>query len=102
MTTAQELIEIIVQNDLQEFLFDSDNLEEVEDLEDVKHIQSLGQIEWKDSREDTSEFWSVIYLKDFDIYLRIEGEYDSYMEYNHDYDKVVQVFPKEIQTVIYE
>lgn len=102
MKTAQELIEIIVQNDLQEFLFDSDNLEEVKDLEDVKYIQSLGQIEWKDSREDTSEFWSVIYLKDFDIYLRIEGEYDSYMEYNHDYDKVVQVFPKEIQTVIYE
>lgn len=111
MKSAQELIEIIVQNDLLKPLFD-DNFYDFEvgdkdgnDIEDIReYIKKfgLGELEYKDSREDTSEFWQVIYFKDHDIYLRIEGEYDSYMDYNHEYNTVIEVKAKEITTIIYE
>lgn len=95
--TAQELIEVITKNDLLEALFD-DDLDCIGDVEEL----GLGELEYKDSREDTSEFWQVIYFKDHDVYLRIEGEFDSYMEYEHSYNTVTEVKPKEIQTIIYE
>lgn len=111
MKTAQELIEIIVQNDLMKPLFGDDfddfdiEDEEGEYIDDpreyVKNL-GLGEIEYKDSREDTSEFWTVIYLKDHDIYLRIDGVYDSYGQYEHEYNNVTQVFPKEVTQTIYE
>lgn len=99
--TARELIEIIVQNDLLEPLFE-DNFDNVKyTRENIKEL-GLGELEYKDSREDTSEFWQVIYFKDHNVYLRIEGEYDSYMEYNHEYNTVTEVKPKEITKTIYE
>lgn len=109
--TARELIEIIVQNDLLKPLFDDDfddfepedeEGEGIEDIENWLKELGLGELEYKDSREDTSEFWTVIYFKDHDIYLRIDGVYDSYGQYEHEYNSVKQVFPKEIQTTIYE
>lgn len=109
--TARELIEIIVQNDLLKPLFDDDfddfelEDEEGEDIEDIENWLKelgLGELEYKDSREDTSEFWTVIYFKDHDVYLKIYGEYDSYGQGDHEFEGVKEVFPKEIQTTIYE
>lgn len=110
--TAKELIEIIVQNDLLKPLFDGDfdeveigdeDGEYIENVEKyVKETLGLGELEYKDSREDTSQFWQVIYFKDHDVYLRIEGEYDSYGQGEHEYDTIEEVKPKEVLTVIYE
>lgn len=111
MKTAQELIDIINKNDLLKPLFDDDfydvELEDeegngIENVEEYIKTSVLGELEYKDSRQDTSEFWQVIYFKDHDIYLRIDGVYDSYGQYEHEYNSVKEVKPKEIQTVIYE
>lgn len=111
MKSAQELIEIIVQNDLLKPLFDDDfddfEVEDedgnyIEDIEEYIKKFGLGELEYKDSREDTSEFWQVIYFKDHDLHLRIEGVYDSYGQYEHEYNTVTEVKAKEITTIIYE
>lgn len=111
MKTARELIKIIVQNDLLKPLFDDDfddfevedeEGEEIEDIEGYLKGLGLGELEYKDSREDTSEFWAVIYFKDHDVYLRIDGVYDSYAQGDHVYDTVTEVKPKEVTTIIYE
>lgn len=109
--TAQELIDIIKENDLLEYVFhglDEGWVELEYDYEefenDEEYLKSLGleNFEPIESREDTAEFWSVIHFKNEDIYLRIDGEYDSYGQGDHEYDSIKQVFPKQVTQTIYE
>jgi hypothetical protein len=111
MKKAQELIDIINKNDLLKPLFEDDFYDvELEDeegnsIENVKeYIKTsvLGELEYKDSRHDTSEFWQVIYFKDHDIYLRIDGVYDSYGQYEHKYNSVKEVKPVEKTITVFE
>lgn len=109
--TARELIEIITQKDLTEILFFDGDLKyaDVEDedgntIEDTEAYfkELFGEIEYKDGRCDTSEFWQVVYFKDHDIYLQISGEYDSYGQGEHSYDDIKEVKPKEVIVIKYE
>ena len=123
MNRAQEIIKIIKDNDLLQQFFNSDYWEYKDgDLEDFypegsdrgwkdldkaveNYLESLGlptEYSEVDGRCDTSEFWSVVHFPTEDIYLKIEGEYDSYGQGEHEYDSITQVFPKEVTTIIYE
>lgn len=110
--TARELIEIINQNDLLDVLFndeieyakledaDGNNVDDSKDY--ITNVLGLGELEYKDGRYDTSEFWQVIYFKDHDVYLKIYGEYDSYGQGEHSYDGIKEVKPKEVTIIKYE
>lgn len=110
MKTARELIEIITQKDLLEPLFDGDlkwatvydeDENEIEDTE-AYFKELFGEIEYKDGRCDTSEFWQVLYFKDHDVYLEISGDYDSYGQGEHVYENIYEVKPKEVTVIKYE
>ncbi len=109
--TARELIEIITQKDLLESLFFDGDLkyvdaedEEGNIIEDTEaYFKDLfGEIEYKEGRCDTSEFWQVVYFKDHDVYLEIYGEYDSYGQGEHDYSGIKEVKPVTKTVVVYE
>ena len=107
---AEHFIKIIKDNELLEFLFHVGNgwckldYNEEEFKDPKEYLSSLGLNDYKqiESREDTSEFWSIIHFKNEDIYLKINGEYDSYGQEEHYYHSVTEVLPKEITTIIYE
>lgn len=107
--TAEQLINLIKDNDLLEPLFHGDlkwaelDDEEGNPIENVEeYFKNLfGELEYKDGRCDTSEFWQVIYFKDCDIYLEISGEYDSYGQGEHQYYGITEVRPKEITKTVY-
>lgn len=114
MKTAQELIDIIKENNLQKDLFHTDTMDESEFedeegnyIDGVTHKENLKSIgienfEYVAGREDTSEFWAVIHFKNENVYLKFTGWYDSYGQYDHDYhDEVTEVFPKEVTQTIY-
>lgn len=108
--TAEELIKIIKDNNLLEPLFDGDlKYAELEDEEgnSIENVEEylkdlLGELEYKDGRSDTSEFWQVVYFKDHDVYLEVSGEYDSYGQGDHDYNSIYEVKPKTVTKIIYE
>ena len=95
--TAQELIEEIKKNNDQAAIFQVAAFDE--DLEDVEIEGKYPEFEWVDSRTDSSEFWCVVkFIQDGldDIYLKFEGEYDSYGSSNHDYySTITEVTPQE-------
>jgi hypothetical protein len=71
--------------------------------EELESVFNRDNIEYKDGREDTTEFWAVCYFKEQDIYIRLDGEYDSYGNYEHEYNRgITQVHPKEIMKTVYE
>jgi hypothetical protein len=109
--TAEEIIKIIQDNYLQSQFFSKDNfgyfLDELDEFETVEaYLESLNlPTEYKivAGRSDTSEFWSVIHFPVEDVYIKITGTYDSYGQYEHDYDdKVTQVFPKQVTQTVYD
>ncbi len=98
--TAQELIDIIKENDLQEQILDdgiwSNNCEELSKIIPEEH-------ELLDAVCNSDEMYCVVWFKESNVFLKLTGEYDSYGDGNHDYDEeVTQVFPKEITKIIYE
>lgn len=111
--TAEEIIKIIQDKCLQQPFFNSDdfdyhleNLDEEEEFETTEaYLESVGlPTDYKkvDGRSDTSQFWSVIHFPVQDVYIKITGTYDSYGQYEHDYDsKVTQVFPKQVTQTVY-
>lgn len=102
---SRSLLEFFFNADDRDYdlIYDEDGNEFNTIIESEQYIkENFGEFELIDQRYDTSEFWSVVYFKDFDIYVRIDGEYDSYGQGEHEYDEIKQVFPKEITTTIYE
>lgn len=114
---ADEIIKILKKNDLLPFFFECEKgyLSDIEyeTLDDGKitsmeeetsFLTTLGLANYqsKGGRSDTSEFWNVVYFPDYDVYLKISGEYDSYGQYDHSYDEVEEVRPKEVTETIYE
>ena len=102
---AQELIKVIKDNNLQRVLFDAD--EYFEDYSELtkEEATELGikNYEVVDNRCDTSEFWSILHFKDYNVFIKLTGEYDSYGQYEHEYDdEVHEVFPKQITKTVYE
>jgi len=106
-----EIVEKINELGLLEVFFNEDNYNEkeieneagemVENNQD--YLETIfGKVEWLDSREDTSEFWSIVHFVDHNIYVKIEGEFDSYMQYEHSYDSIKEVFPKQVTQTVYE
>ena len=112
--TAEEIIKIIQDKGLQQAFFEPEYfddqleyLDEEEEFETVEeYLTSVGlptEFKQVDGRCDTSEFWSVIHFPVEDVYIKITGRYDSYGQYEHDYNqKVTQVFPRTIESIIYK
>jgi hypothetical protein len=112
--TAEEIIKIIQDKGLQKAFFEPEYfddkleyLDEEEEFETVEeYLTSVGlptEFKQVDGRCDTSEFWSVIHFPVEDVYIKITGTYDSYGQYEHDYNqKVTQVFPRTIESIIYK
>ncbi len=118
--TAEEIIKIIQDKDLQKGIFelnddyhiidkagdiaaDNDEEREFEDAKSALEYLGLEDAVVVDSREDTSEFWSVVHFIESDVHIKITGWYDSYGQYEHEYhSKVIEVKPKIVQTIIYE
>ena len=108
---AEEIIKAIKDNNLEKGFFHGEEFEAYDesysdDFDTLNEfLESLNiptEFTKVDSREDTSEFWSIIHFTVEDIYIKISGRFDSYMDYNHYYNKVTQVFPKQITKTIYE
>ena len=112
--TAEEIIKIIQDKGLQQAFFEPEyfddqleNLDEEGEFETVEaYLESVGlptEFKQVDGRSDTSEFWSVIHFPVEDVYIKITGTYDSYGQYEHDYNqKVTQVFPKQVTKTVYD
>jgi hypothetical protein len=111
--TAEQIIKIIQEHNLQSCLFDGDdNYQLKAEAEDngfgkdtAGFLQALGlpYFQLIDFRCDTAEMWSVLHFPVEDVYLKITGTYDSYGQYEHDYDEqVTQVFPKQVTVTLYE
>lgn len=110
--SAEHIIKTIEDKGLQQQFFCGDYWENLEeeldefDGDEKKYLESIGlptEYEEVDGRCDTSEFWKVLHFKEEDIYIKITGEYDSYGQYDHYYDKKVkQVFPRTVETIIYK
>lgn len=105
------IVDKIKELDLLEVFFNEDNYsykeienEQGETVENNKEYleQIFGKVEWLDSRKDTSEFWSIVHFVDHNVFVKIVGEFDSYMQYDHSYDSVHEVFPKQVTQTVYE
>lgn len=116
---VDEIIETIQKENLLEFFFELDGeffekydryLDEDEtDLinteeKEEKYLKKLGLQNYEDKggRCDTSQFWNVVYFPDYDVYIKISGWYDSYGNYEHGYNKIEEVKPKQVTTTIYQ
>ena len=67
----------------------------------------LGNVEFVDryGGEDCgSEYWTIYYFKDHDVYLKVEGWYQSFrgVEYDSFGDCVIEVKPKTKTVTVYE
>jgi hypothetical protein len=113
--TFEQISEIIKKYDLFQYLFNQDEDEylledkfeenELNGLTGKEFLKSLNfdNYEQVDYVCNTDEMFTIIYFKDSDIYIKLTGEYDSYGQYNHEYDdEIEQVFPKQITKTIYE
>ena len=114
--SSNELIKLIVDNNLQgiycEFgmgynilseFFENERYEE-EDKEVYENIENLklDNVESVDSAYNSDELYNVVYFKDYNIYLKFTGEYDSYGSGEHNYDRAIrEVFPKEVTVIQY-
>jgi len=112
---AEEIIKIIEENKLHKILFAlMDGFEYVENPETGEDFESkeqgleyLGKGGLKNMETVASEcnsdiMFAVIHFKDENIFIKIDGEYDSYGEGDHYYEgSVTQVFPKEITKTVY-
>lgn len=111
---AKEIIEIIEKNDLQkplmefdgsssnfiEYFEDEDEFETREDA--LEYLKSLGleTIEFKASVCNSDEMYTILQING--LFIKMDGVYDSYGQYEHDYDNgIVEVFPKEVTQTIY-
>lgn len=98
--TAQELIDIIKDNNLQEDILRASNLYETCD-ELSKEIDEEHKL--LEGVCNSDEMYAIVWFKQSNVFLKLTGEYDSYGGGDHYYDKeVTQVFPKEITKTIYE
>lgn len=113
--TAEEIIKIIQDKELQQAFFDCfddedyilETVDEEGEFETLDaYLESVGlPTEFKevDGRCDTSEFWAVIHFPVEDVYIKITGRYDSYGQCEHEYhQKVTQVFPKQVTKTVYD
>lgn len=108
---STELIKKIKDNDLQKLLFHldcaDDYLEDTEfESEDELYKKfeelELGEMEEMESVCNSDEMYCVINFKDHGIYLKLSGEYDSYGQYEHDYDcGIVEVKPETKTVTVY-
>ena len=109
--SSNELIKLITDNNLQEIFcefginynsfvhfFEYMNKE---DLETCKKLR-IDNAESVDSRCNSDELYNVVHFKDYNIYLKFTGEYDSYGSGEHNYDGAIhEVFPKEVTVIQY-
>ena len=97
--TSQEIIKYIQKNKLQEYLFEEVN----NSGETISKHSILGIVEQKTWVANTDEMNTVIHFKDHNVYIKLEGWYDSYGQGEHQYtDAIYEVFPKTIETIIYQ
>ena len=100
---SNELIKLITDNNLQEVFcefgmgyntlsefFENERYEE-EDKEIYENIENLklDNVESVDSCCNSDELYNVVYFKDYNIYLKFTGEYDSYGSGDHNYDGAI-------------
>ena len=111
MKSAEELIKIIKENIFQKGLFNLDDIGEYlynEETDDegfdtnelaLEYLAKFGLANLKSMEyvSNTDEMYCVIHFTDDNVYLKLTGEYDSYGQYEHDYNgEIYQVFPKEV------
>ena len=106
-----ELIKLITDNNLQEIFcefgmnyytfihfFEYERKVDFETFERLK----LDNVESVDSCCNSDELYTVVYFKDYNIYLKFTGEYDSYGSGEHNYNgEIREVFPKEVTVIQY-
>ena len=122
MQQTSELIKIIEENDLQEFLFTEEIDDVYEQFLEIAEMEEDGSIDGellvetvldkigfpkKYSQVDyvcnSDEMYCVIHFTEEDIYLKLTGEYDSYGQCEHDYDcGIKEVKPKQKLITVYE
>lgn len=120
--TSKELIKIIEDENLKPFFISEDwyllteecvtdcgsyrteeDLFESHEKAEKFLDEKFGEFEHLDSREDTSEFWTIVYFKKHNIYIKFIGDFNSYDMVDHRYDtKPIEVFPKTITKIIYQ
>ena len=115
---SQELIQLIRDNDLHELFCQfgesyeniTDCIKEYDKYLDFDKILidlKLNNVESVNSVYNSDELYNIVYFKDYNIYIKFIGEYDSYGNYDHDFTesnwaKMKEVFPKIIEQTIYE
>lgn len=99
MKTAQQLIEFITTQHLNENLFDTYNKKYLSH----EQLKFLGNYEIVDTICNSDEMYVVIHFKDHKCFLHLSGEYDSYGGGDHSYyGPITQVVPKKKTITVYE
>ena len=124
MSRFKEIQDTIVKNNLVQFFFkyyedESEAYFHVENKEVdfefenidqtliyLERFLNLSNFEVVESVCNSDTMYCIVHFKDDNIYVKLEGEYDSYGNYNHDYfnDKarITEVKPQKVEVVIYE
>lgn len=124
MNRFEEIRNTIIENNLVQFFFEyySDETEsyfhientnvdfELENIDQaliyLERFLNLEDFEIVDYECNSDIMYCVVHFKKDNMYIKLEGEYDSYGQYNHDYfnkkSRINQVFPKTIEKIIYE
>lgn len=123
MSRFEEIKKVILDEKLVQFFFEyyneenesynyfyPNNIDSVNSTEDVlfylKKWYDIEDFEVISYQCNSDEMYCIVYFKNEDIYIKLEGEYDSYGGNDHSYfygeKRITQVFPKKIEVIIYE
>lgn len=108
---GKDICKIIMDNSLQKaFAREEDwvdyieyNEEEFKSPEEYMESLNLRNFEFVEGVCNSDELYQIVYFKDQNVYIKITGTYDSYGNYDHEYDdEVTEVFPKQKTITYYE
>lgn len=108
---GKDICKIIMDECLQKALCQDEEWAEYIEYDEEKfkspeeYIESLNlrNFEFVDGVCNSDELYQIVYFKDQNVYIKITGTYDSYGEYDHEYDdEVIEVFPKQKTITYYE
>jgi len=105
----KEIEEIIRKNDLIDALWDIVIFEEPEveygnastiDFKSLRKFFNNSEIIEKDAKLTNDDIWCVLYFKQYDVYIKLYGEFNSYGN-NFYYNNIDEVTPQEKTCIEY-
>lgn len=95
--TVKEIIEKLEENDISVSAFAYCDFDSKE-----LGLGEFKEVEQKGGEDEGSEWYSIKYFKDHDVYIMTQGYYQSHYGTDFDYGYGEEVKPKEKIVIVYE